>query len=158
MTDDIGWEQSTAFKEALSIGVDIEFVGVWDTVDSVGVIPKRPPFTSNTIVPTLRHAASLDERRAKFKANLWNRQNADEAKLGAKLTSSDEPDSSPLPFPNLNTPWGHILLRSDTISTEKEEDNLERTYSGQARWKTQIDVEEVWFAGCHADRQRRRLS
>lgn len=45
-----------------------------DTVDSVGLIPKRLPFTtSNTIVRTFRHAVSLDERRAKFKANLWNR-------------------------------------------------------------------------------------
>ena len=31
---------------------------------------------------TFRHAVSLDERRAKFKANLWNRPNATEAKLG----------------------------------------------------------------------------
>ena len=29
--------------------------------------------TSNTVVNTFRHAVSLDERRAKFKANLWNR-------------------------------------------------------------------------------------
>lgn len=27
--DDLGWEQSTAFKKAFSINVDIEFVGVW---------------------------------------------------------------------------------------------------------------------------------
>ena len=45
-----------------------------DTVNSVGLIPRRLPFTaSNTIIRTFRHAVSLDERRAKFKANLWNR-------------------------------------------------------------------------------------
>ena len=45
-----------------------------DTVNSVGVIPRRLPFTtSNTVVCTFRHAVSLDERRAKFKPNLWNR-------------------------------------------------------------------------------------
>ena len=45
-----------------------------DTVNSVGLIPRRLPFTtSNTVVNTFRHAVSLDERRAKFKANLWNR-------------------------------------------------------------------------------------
>lgn len=39
------------------------------TADSVGIIPKRLPFTtSNTIVRTFRHAISLDERRTKFKA------------------------------------------------------------------------------------------
>ena len=45
-----------------------------DTVSSVGLVPRRLPFTtSNTVVHTFRHAVSLDERRAKFKANLWNR-------------------------------------------------------------------------------------
>ena len=44
-----------------------------DTVNSVGLIPRWLPFTaSNTIVRTFRHAISLDERRAKFKTNLWN--------------------------------------------------------------------------------------
>jgi hypothetical protein len=44
-----------------------------DTVHSVGLIPRTLPFaTSNTIVRTFRHALSLDERRARFKANLWN--------------------------------------------------------------------------------------
>jgi Uncharacterized alpha/beta hydrolase domain (DUF2235) len=58
---------------------------VRDTVNSVGLIPRRLPFTtSNTIVRTFRHAVSLDEHRAKFKANLWNRPNATEAKLGVE--------------------------------------------------------------------------
>lgn len=52
-------------------------------MDSVGLIPKRLPFTtSNTIVRTFRHAVSLDERRSKFKVNLWNRPTEDEQKLG----------------------------------------------------------------------------
>jgi uncharacterized protein (DUF2235 family) len=60
-----------------------------DTVDSVGIIPKRLPFTtSNTIVRTFRHAVSLDERRAKFKANLWNRPSAEEATFGSKAKSA----------------------------------------------------------------------
>lgn len=28
-TDELGWKQSTAFKKAFSIEVDIEFIGVW---------------------------------------------------------------------------------------------------------------------------------
>lgn len=28
-TDDLGWKQSTTFKKAFSIEVDIEFIGVW---------------------------------------------------------------------------------------------------------------------------------
>ncbi|KAH6909129.1 hypothetical protein BKA70DRAFT_1277545 [Coprinopsis sp. MPI-PUGE-AT-0042] len=73
-TDEVGWELSNDFKRSFSINVTTDFIGVWDTVDSVGMIPKRLPFTtSNTSVRTFRHALSLDERRAKFKANLWNR-------------------------------------------------------------------------------------
>ena len=37
---------------------------------------------------TFRHAVSLDERRAKFKANLWNRPSAEEAKFGSKTKSA----------------------------------------------------------------------
>ncbi|KIK66658.1 hypothetical protein GYMLUDRAFT_69801 [Collybiopsis luxurians FD-317 M1] len=74
--DKKGWEQSSFFKKAFSIAVDIEFLGVWDTVPSVGVILKRLPFTaSNTVVRTFRHAVSLDESRVKFRANLWNGRN-----------------------------------------------------------------------------------
>ena len=53
-----------------------------DTVNSVGVIPHRLPFTtSNTMVRTFRHAIALDERRAKFKANMWNRPTHNEELL-----------------------------------------------------------------------------
>ncbi|EEB90055.1 hypothetical protein MPER_11791, partial [Moniliophthora perniciosa FA553] len=91
-TDQVGWEQSNAFKEAFSIDVTIDFVGVWDTVDSVGLVPKRLPFTtSNTILRTFRHAVSLDERRAKFKANLWNRPTAKEAVLGGGRSVTHSP-------------------------------------------------------------------
>lgn len=27
--DELGWKQSTAFKKAFSMDVDIEFIGVW---------------------------------------------------------------------------------------------------------------------------------
>ena len=34
ITDDVkGWKQSTAFKRAFSINVEIEFVGVWSVFD-----------------------------------------------------------------------------------------------------------------------------
>ena len=84
--DETGWKQSTAFKRAFSINVEIEFVGVWsvfdlshhinnpcadcanivrDTVDSVGLIPRRLPFTQvDNNIRYFRHALSLDEHRA----------------------------------------------------------------------------------------------
>ena len=83
--DETGWKQSTAFKRAFSINVEIEFVGVWsvfdlslhinvlalicannvrDTVDSVGLMPRRLPFTRvDNNIKYFRHALSLDERR-----------------------------------------------------------------------------------------------
>ena len=53
------------------------FVGVWDTVSSVGWIenPLRLPFTAdNPDIAIGRHAIALDERRAFFRTNLWRPQ------------------------------------------------------------------------------------
>jgi len=123
--DELGWKQSNAFKKAFSIDVDIEFVGVWDTVNSVGLIPRRLPFsTSNTIVRTFRHAMALDERRAKFKVNLWNRPNDEEQ----TLSISDQ--------------------KPQRVRHTKKQHYDDR----YVRDPTQpTDVEEVWFAGCHCD-------
>ena len=52
----------------------VHFVGVWDTVSSVGWVwnPARYQFTfRNPSVKTVRHAVSLDERRAFFRQNLF---------------------------------------------------------------------------------------
>ncbi|KAH9055196.1 hypothetical protein EDB87DRAFT_1688477 [Lactarius vividus] len=73
--DEEGWKQSRKFKEAFSIDVTVEFLGVWDTVCSVGLIPRDLPFTaSNTAVRYFRHALALDERRATFQVNHWHRR------------------------------------------------------------------------------------
>ncbi|KAJ2924608.1 hypothetical protein H1R20_g12474, partial [Candolleomyces eurysporus] len=177
-TDTIGWEQSNEFKKAFCVNVDIEFIGVWDTVDSVGIIPKRLPFTtSNTLVKTFRHAVSLDERRAKFKANLWNRPTSEEEKLGL-------PDPSHSAEPNVPALSKDATVDSDEVSflfkddkkrnektngqakkprqgrgmtlgirTVNSDDKLmnayERIYS--ERNERMTDIEEVWFAGCHCD-------
>jgi len=67
-----------------------------DTVDSVGYIPKGLPFsTSNKCIRTFRHAVSLDERRAVFKANLWKVPTEDEVKLGSKASNYDLIDGLP---------------------------------------------------------------
>lgn len=50
------------------------FVGVWDTVNSVGWIENqlRLPFTGhNPSIEIGRHALAIDERRAFFQPNLW---------------------------------------------------------------------------------------
>jgi uncharacterized protein (DUF2235 family) len=53
----------------------IHFVGVWDTVSSVGWIanPLALPYTaSNPEIVVGRHAVAIDERRAFFRQNLWH--------------------------------------------------------------------------------------
>jgi len=52
------------------------FVGVWDTVSSVGWIenPLHLPFVAdNPDIEYGRHAVAIDERRAFFRTNLWRR-------------------------------------------------------------------------------------
>jgi uncharacterized protein (DUF2235 family) len=62
-TDQEGKHLAAGFKQTFAQNVTIEFMGVWDTVASVGVVAaKTLPFTnSNTSIKTFRHALSLDE-------------------------------------------------------------------------------------------------
>ncbi|KAF7293898.1 DUF2235 domain-containing protein [Mycena chlorophos] len=158
--DDIGWKQSNAFKkacvpvpgipryictdlmldvQAFSNDVDIEFVGVWDTVNSVGIFPRRLPFTtSNTIVRTFRHAMALDERRAKFKVNFWNRPDEKEQNLGTTGTT-----------PPVASTSSHASGSLPKPSKQHSHQLLEQRYARDRSVPT--DIEEVWFAGCHCD-------
>ncbi|CAE6479853.1 unnamed protein product [Rhizoctonia solani] len=82
--DEEGWEMSNGFKQAFSIDVEIHFMGLFDTVNSVGLIPRELPFAkSNYVVRYFRHAVALDERRSKFKDNLWGRTSDHDAALAA---------------------------------------------------------------------------
>ncbi|KAK0237401.1 hypothetical protein EDD85DRAFT_830042 [Armillaria nabsnona] len=149
-TDEVGWCQSTDFKKAFCIDVPIEFVGVWDTVDSVGLVPKRLPFTaSNTIIRTFRHALSLDEHRAKFKANLWNGPTA----RGLKLSTSSPLSSRKNTVDSMLHKPRHIHRLKPRIKWypdhEKLLEKMEELHSSPSSQPT--DVEEVWFSGCHRD-------
>ncbi|KAI0812234.1 hypothetical protein BC629DRAFT_1280613 [Irpex lacteus] len=152
-TDDVGWEQSVAFKKAFSIDVKVEFVGVWDTVNSVGLIhPRRLPFVSNnTAIRYFRHAVSLDERRAKFKANLYNRPTKRETGLGVKEGEMDSPRVS---LGELDEREGEGGGEGDGGGKEKRESVGEEIMSGIKGLGEEVpetDVLEVWFAGCHCD-------
>lgn len=58
----------------MSQDVDIEFVGCFDTVSSVGaIIPRVLPFsTHNGKTWVFRHALALDEYRVKFRQETWH--------------------------------------------------------------------------------------
>ncbi|KAF9644019.1 hypothetical protein BDM02DRAFT_3122619 [Thelephora ganbajun] len=62
-----GLKLSLQFKRAFSVDVRVKFLGVWDTVESVGLVSKYLPFCdSSNAIAHLRHAMALDERRVKF--------------------------------------------------------------------------------------------
>jgi len=69
------------FAKTFSQPCPIHFLGLWDTVKSVGWI--YDPFTlqftmNNPIVKTVRHAVAIDERRCFFRQNLWGKDIADQ--------------------------------------------------------------------------------
>ncbi|KAF8521666.1 hypothetical protein JB92DRAFT_1772993 [Gautieria morchelliformis] len=61
-------DRAEKFKKAFSRTVRVHFVGVWDTVSSVGITrSKNFPGTDTTEhICVFRHALALDERRVKF--------------------------------------------------------------------------------------------
>ena len=70
-----GSQMSREFKRAFCVDVSVHFIGLFDCVASVGLIPRKLPLESSTSVSKtghFRHAMALDERRAKFKVCRWN--------------------------------------------------------------------------------------
>ncbi len=63
-----------SFKMPFSRPYAVHFMGLWDTVSSVGWVwnPIKLDYTRhNPNVAILRHAVAVDERRAFFRQNLW---------------------------------------------------------------------------------------
>ncbi|KAI0094239.1 hypothetical protein BDY19DRAFT_880415 [Irpex rosettiformis] len=155
----VGWEQSTAFKKTFSMDVDVEFIGVWDTVSSVGLIGKRLPFTtSNTCVRYFRHAISLDERRAKFRQNSWNYPSEKEKGLGVQEGEMPKAglDIQSKPLERVEEPASEqkrvkVRMVIDAESSP-DQDEMEQRFSRlDPQPDKETDVLEVWFAGCHCD-------
>jgi uncharacterized protein (DUF2235 family) len=70
-----GGRTCAEFKATLARRCPIHFIGVWDTVSSVGVINNFRSFphtTHNPDVASVRHAVSIDERRSTFRQNLMS--------------------------------------------------------------------------------------
>lgn len=89
--------------------VPIRFLGVFDTVSSVGRAwsPKSLPFTrSNPSVAIVRHAVALDERRAKFRQNLWDPTHHDHREVWFAGVHSDIGGG----YPESESDLAHIAL------------------------------------------------
>ena len=73
LCDDFRWTFARPMDEDDERRCPVHFLGVWDTVSSVGWLwdPPRFPFsTGNPSIATIRHAVSVDERRCFFRQNL----------------------------------------------------------------------------------------
>ena len=65
---------SNGFRKTFAQRVRVHFLGVWDTVSSVGWVynPVTLPYTAeNPCVDVVRHAVSIHERRCFYRQNLW---------------------------------------------------------------------------------------
>ncbi|KAL0961461.1 hypothetical protein HGRIS_006406 [Hohenbuehelia grisea] len=165
--DKEGVQLSSGFKQTFCQDVKIEFVGVWDTVSSVGVIMgKTLPFTnSNTAIKTFRHALALDERRAKFRPNNYHytapTPQAAEADPQHASNAKGDPEASSPPGSGSG---------SDTDSSNKDKKNGLSIFQrlspklkckgskGSTRDSATLQAQpgdtnvlEVWFIGCHSD-------
>jgi len=74
------WRVVNGFKKTFSQPCPIHFLGVWDTVKSVGLMRRRVTLDYTLKNPSIlhgRHAVSLDERRSQYRTNLWGYPNGD---------------------------------------------------------------------------------
>ncbi len=80
------------FAAPASRYVEIQFVGVWDTVDSVGMWPfsakiTAKPTIQNKCFVNVRHALALDEHRFQFKPRLYSDNNGTYRTKGGAVAS-----------------------------------------------------------------------
>jgi len=149
-TDKASISLSAGFKQTYCRPVDIEFLGVWDTVSSVGVVStKTLPFTSsNSAIKRFRQALSLDERRVRFKPNLYHHDPPDlSGSTAAEVVEAkhSDPDGQ-TKLSNKSKPLSGYFRRKKTPYIVPQ---LVKTKEQTSQ--SQTDVLEVWFAGCHSD-------
>jgi len=143
---------SAGFKKTFCQDVKVEFMGVWETVSSVGVVMgKTLPFTSsNQAIKTFRQALALDEHRAKFRPNLYHRTPPDPRSTLFKHRTSAN--------------YGSVSVKPDEtqrLLPVKQKGLFRRMFSGQQKYDRNLldadepgpptDILEVWFCGCHSD-------
>ena len=104
---DIDFHVLADFKTIFSRECNVHFIGVWDTVSSVGWIYNAVEFpytATNPDIAIVRHAVSIDERRAFFRQNLFVdlHSNQDLAQVWFAGVHSDVGGSYPEPESQLS--------------------------------------------------------
>ena len=103
-----------AFRRKFSRPCAIRFLGVWDTVKSVGyVCPKNLPHTRhNPIIQSVCHALAIDERRSFYVPTTWGGLDADtrpavHAQASFDLDATDDPPGKPQEVDEVWFPGNH---------------------------------------------------
>ncbi|TFK64432.1 hypothetical protein BDN72DRAFT_264633 [Pluteus cervinus] len=133
--DKSGARTARKFKKAFALDVPVRFVGVWDTVSSVGIIPTTLPFsTYNDGVKAFRHAIALDERRARFRPCLWGEPQPTREVLDndpkihrREKASRDEWDFKPMDITDVKEVWFvgcHADVGGGSHPDEDDDDSL----------------------------------
>ncbi|CDO77136.1 hypothetical protein BN946_scf184657.g11 [Trametes cinnabarina] len=165
----ISLELAAGFKQTFCRSVEIEFVGVWETVSSVGVLMTRTlPFTTaNTTIKRFRHALSLDEQQSSPTHSSSSSQLGINVERQARAFNHNvelnKQTRSGRGFFNRSRGFAanvakaqlqqnrlkldkHARIPSQRVSNRQlAEDALGDRIAGGT------DVLEVWFAGCHGD-------
>lgn len=156
----LGWRHSSDFKRTFSTDVNVHFLGCFDSVASVGIIPRQLPLsTTPTNKPRyFRHAMALDERRAKFKVCRHQTKELGDIEKGithvttvTKTTATQLMDMLPNHKSEQDVPPKHKPLRRCETDNHPNltDEEYRDLYGHDEHFET--DVLEVWFAGCHAD-------
>ena len=140
-----------SFKTTFCRSAKVHFLGLFDTVNSVGVFDI--PFKRSKELPTVRatadhvrHAVSIDERRAKFKAALLAQ---DKKSIGGDAVTNDETeDVKEVYFAgnhgDVGGGWGPVTkqpmpLRTDNTATLREIGIDPKTYGADTLSKEDHD-------------------
>lgn len=168
-----------AFRETFSRPVRaIRFLGLFDTVNSVPHFESawmqrsKFPYTARSSARVIRHAVSIDERRAKFRQDLISQAKPDHAMLYKRhrrqhhrqdVQSGDRRDDDEprgrrdtlAPPENFRDPHETSGVRnlSPNYSCSNLSVHSTDPIHTQDSWdedEGEQDIQEVWFPGCHA--------
>jgi uncharacterized protein (DUF2235 family) len=181
-----------AFRETFSRPVKpIRFLGLFDTVNSVPAFENawmqrsKFPYTARSSARVIRHAVSIDERRAKFRQDLISQDKPDRSlyykhhhkskhirdmmhgsqddgideKKGEEDRGRRDTLAPPERFRNPHDTSGVRSLSQGYSQCDGSHGSatpsmlsVDASQTWESDEEGEQDIQEVWFAGCHAVR------
>ena len=100
-------QEAHDFRRKFARACNIRFLGIWDTVKSVGyMVPRNLPHTRhNPIVETVRHALSIGEHRSFYAPTTWGGLDGDTRPAIYVPVPSVEHQQSPIKWQDVEEVW-----------------------------------------------------